>query len=240
MRFSPIRHSTVKAFVLKCYKCRKSRVVVYVPNWAAGTRENLPQSPESLSTGGREEKIPHRANWGHLGWELWPQRTSWKYSGLGFLLSWIRLIPQILPLLSRNPKCMKATEIRCIKICRWSPGSLEGWMRQTKVQAHAVMGFCFEACQRYWPFGPQLCSIPSTVIHTLVQLCFYFLNWEAKCVIELQQDICVDWWLQNILSPNYLTSHLEIITFYTHFGHDMTFSPCVNDIVQGRRTVKSM
>lgn len=62
MRFSPIRHSTVKAFVLKCYKCRKSRVVVYVPNWAAGTRENLPQSPESLSTGGREEKIPHRAN----------------------------------------------------------------------------------------------------------------------------------------------------------------------------------
>lgn len=39
IRFFPSRHSTVKAFVSKCcYKCRKSRVVCYVPNcWTAGT-----------------------------------------------------------------------------------------------------------------------------------------------------------------------------------------------------------
>lgn len=46
---------------------------------------------------------------------------------------------------------------------------------------------------------------------------FYFLNREAKCVIELQEDICGDWWLLNVLlSPTNLTSHLEIIAFYTY------------------------
>lgn len=35
--------------------------------------------------------------------------------------------------------------------------------------------------------------------------------------MELQEDICADWWLLNVLfSPKYLTSHLEIIAFYTY------------------------
>lgn len=79
------------------------RVVWFVMSQTAGLlehrvtqkRENLPQSPESLSTGGGEEEILHRAHWAHLGWEMWPQRSSCssissrvkesKYNGLGFL-----------------------------------------------------------------------------------------------------------------------------------------------------------